>query len=83
MMGLKDDAGTEGERLRCAVQAKGTGLAPFYGLKKDHKEVIDEMKGPRVRPLCGAKECSTRRTSYLLCQLLSPLIAQGDTVQIH
>ena len=54
MMGLKDDAGTEGERLRWAVQAKGTELAPVYGLRKDHKQVIDKMKGPRVRPLCGA-----------------------------
>ena len=79
MMGLKEGQGTQGERLRRSVQANGTGMAPFYGLRKDHKEVIDIDKGPRVRPLCGAKECSTRRVSYLLCQLLTPLIGQGDT----
>ena len=79
MLGLEDGAGTEGERLRRVVQANGTGLAPFYGLRKDHKSVTDEMKGPRVRPLCGARECSTRRASYLLCQLLTPLIVQGGT----
>ena len=39
MMGLNDGEGTTGERLRHAVQAKGTGLALFYGLRKDHKEV--------------------------------------------
>lgn len=79
MMGLEEEAGSEGERLRRAVQAQGTGMAPFYGLRKDHKVVNDVEKGPRVRPLCGAKECSTRRSSFLLCQLLSPLIAQGNT----
>ena len=81
MMGLKEGEGTAGERLRNAVQAKGTGLAPFYGLRKDRKVAVDsdEEKGPRMRPLCGAKECSTRRTSYLLCQLLTPLIPEGGT----
>ena len=79
MMGMKEDVGAQGERIRRAVQATGTGMAPFYGLRKDHKVVEDEVKGPRVRPLCGAKECSTRRVSYMLCQVLSPLIAQGDT----
>ena len=81
MMGLKEGGESEGERLRNAVQAKGTGLAPFYGLRKDHKMAVggDEGKGPRMRPLCGAKECSTRRTSYLLCQLLTPLIHEGGT----
>ena len=79
MMGLEDGKGTSGERLRWAVQAEGTGLAPFYGLRKDHKVTVDEEKGPRVRPLCGAKECSTRRASYLLCKLLTPLIGRSDT----
>ena len=49
MMGLEDREGTEGERLRRAVQATGTGLAPFYGLRKDHKEtgggVVDRGVG--------------------------------------
>ena len=81
MMGLNDGEGTTGERLRHAVQAKGTGLAPFYGLRKDHKEVAAACmrKGQRVRPICGAEECSTKRVSYLLCQLLTPLIPQGST----
>ena len=36
-------------------------------------------KGPRVRPICGAEECSTKWVSYLPCQLLTPLIPQGST----
>ena len=36
-------------------------------------------KGPRVRPIGGAEVWSTKRVSYLLCQLLTPLIPQGST----
>ena len=79
MLGLEEGKGTSGERLRLAVQAKGTGLAPFYGLRKDHKGAEDLVKGPRVRPICGAEECSTRRVSYLLCQLLSPIVSTIST----
>ena len=68
MMGLEEGEGTQGERMRNTVQATGTGLAPFYGLRKDHKaEEGDTGKGPNVRPVRGASECATRRTSYLLC----------------
>ena len=72
MMGLSKDRG--GDRIRNTMCATGTCLAPFYGLRKDHKSDAGDGNGPRVRPLCGAKECSTKRTSYLLCQLLTPLI---------
>ena len=81
MMGLKEGEGCTGERLRHAVQAKGTNLAPFYGLRKDHKEVSEGSSGPRVRPICGAEECSTKRVSYLLCQVLTPLIPQVGSTQ--
>ena len=80
MMELEEGGGKQGERMRHAVQATGTGLAPFYGLRKDHKAVEgDVSKGPRVRPVCGARECATRRTSYLMCQLLALFIPKGRT----
>ena len=82
MMGLEAGEDDEGEsRLRLATQAKGTGLAPFYGLRKDHKEVPPDKvdKGPQVRPICGAEECSTKRVSYILCQVLTPLVVRGST----
>ena len=68
MMGLEEEGNSSGERVRRAVQAQGTGLAPYYGLRKDHKDVPvgEENRGPRVRPICGAEECSTRRVSYIL-----------------
>ena len=81
MMGLEEDEETGESRLRLATQAHGTSLAPFYGLRKDHKQVPpDEAeKGPRVRPICGAEECSTKRVSYILCRILTPLISRGST----
>ena len=32
-----------------------------------------------MRPVCGARECLTKRTSYLLSKLLAPIIPQGGT----
>ena len=63
------------------MQAIGTGLAPFYVLRKDHKEVAADRieQGPRVRPICGAEDCSTKRVSYLLCQVLTHLIPRRST----
>ena len=64
-----------GERVCKAVVAHGVKIPPFYGMRKDHKVVPtgEEDKGPRVRPVCGAKDCVTRRLSYLLCLLLCRL----------
>ena len=76
MLGLKD--GESGKRLRNSITAEGTSIAPLYGLRKDHKpEAEDEMeriKGPKMRPICGARDSLTKRTSYLLCKILKPLL---------
>ena len=80
MLGLGDGAG--GNRLRNAITAEGCSIAPLYGLRKDHKPMGDDareiMEGPKMRPVCGARDSLTKRTSYLLCQLLTPLI-EGET----
>ena len=80
MLGLSDEA--EGDRMRWAVTAEGSAIAPLYGLRKDHKpisEVEEErIAGPKMRPICGAHDSLTKRTSYLLSKLLTPLI-DGDT----
>ena len=79
MLGLNDD--TAGERLRKAIVAEGVRIPPLYGMRKDHKEVRpgDEELGPRVRPVCGAEDCVTKRVSYILCMLLSHLIPENGT----
>ena len=79
MAGLKDDI--NGERIRKAMKSTNNALAPFYCLRKDHKkiEVGKEMDGPKTRPLCGATDCLTRRTSFLLSKLLTEIIPAGET----
>ena len=79
MLGLNDD--TAGERLRNAIVAEGVRIPPFYGMRKDHKVVKpgEEEVGPRVRPVCGAEDCVTKRVSYILCMLLSHLIPEDGT----
>ena len=63
------------------MHAEGTGIAPLYGLRKDHKtlEQGQRTRGPRLRPVCGAKDCLTKRTSYMLCQILYKIIPEGGT----
>ena len=81
MLGLDDQEGFQGERLRKAITAHGVSVAPLYGTRKDHK-VVDpghEQIGPKVRPVCGAEDCATKRVSYLLCLLTTPLIGLSKT----
>ena len=79
MMGL--DPKEPGDRLRRAVVAEGVTVPPFYGMRKDHKAVPsdEEEKGPKIRPVCGAKDCVTKRTSYILCLLLGQIISENAT----
>ena len=76
ILGLKD--GDEGKTLRNVMTAEGTKTAKFYGLRKDHKEVEEgrEEEGPKVRPVCGAKEGQSKRLSYILCMILSELLKE-------
>ena len=79
MLGLNSDV--NGNRLRNALTTEGNILAPFYCLRKDHKEVPpgQEMIGPKTRPVCGAKDCLTRRISYIMCMILKELIPKEPT----
>ena len=79
MLGLKE--GVEGSRLRNVMTAEGSKIVPFYGMRKDHKEVVvgKEAEGPRMRPVCGAKEGHNKRVSYILCMMLTQLIPDNGT----
>ena len=81
MLGLNEEEGSQGERLRRAITAHGVKIAPLYGTRKDHKhvEVGQEQIGPKVRPVCGAEDCATKRVSYILCLLTTPLIGMSPT----
>ena len=66
--------GNEADRLRNALVSEGNVIAPLYILRKDHKECEDPVAGPKTRPVCGAKDCLTRRNSFMLCQILQELL---------
>ena len=79
MLGMEKDI--HGEKIKRAITAKGSAIATFYGTRKDHKEVEmgREADGPAVRPVCGAKECHTKRISYILCKILTEIIPKVGT----
>ena len=79
MMGLEDN--NNGSRMRQACTAEGINFAELYSLRKDHKgnQNNDTALGPKSRPVCGCRDCGTKRTSYLLCQILRPLIPESAT----
>ena len=41
-------------RIKNNIITHDCPLAPLYTLRKDHKTMDDEVKGPSVRPVCGA-----------------------------
>ena len=79
MMGLKEDY--NGTRVRQACTANGINFAELYSLRKDHKPVREgeEALGPKSRPVCGCRDCGAKRVSYLLCQILRPLVSESET----
>ena len=84
MMGLRNDG--PGTKLRWVMKAEGTGAASMYGLRKDHKEPTgdieqDKVTGPEMRPVCGAEDCLTSRTSYILSRILAGLGQKETTIQ--
>ena len=64
------------ERVRRSLQMEGNEVPPQYGLRKDHKVFDDPVKGPPLRPVCGAVIGSNYRMSYFLSRILQPYIKQ-------
>jgi hypothetical protein len=42
------------KRIKNNLLVQDCALEPVYALRKDHKHMVDELKGPPVRPICGA-----------------------------
>ena len=58
-------------RVTGATISTNTPPPPLYGLRKDHKLPTDEIKGPPVRPVCGANEAPNSRLSHFLSQIIN------------
>ena len=62
------------ERTTHNFLTSNNDIPPLYGLRKDHKLITDDFKGPPSRPVCGAVISCNYRISYFLSQILKPLI---------
>ena len=57
-------------------------LAPLYRLRKDHKTMDDEVKGPPVRPVCGAVSAYNKRLSHVVSKILHEVWKEEGSVCI-
>ena len=58
-------------RVTAATTSTNTPAPPMYGLRKDHKQTINEEEGPPVRPVCGAREAPNARLSNFLLRVIN------------
>ena len=58
-------------RVEMATHSTNTPAPPMYGLRKDHKVTEDEIKGPPVRPVCGANEAPNSRLGNFLSRIVN------------
>ena len=59
------------DRVTKATVSTNVPSPPMYGLRKDHKEHEDRVKGPPVRPVCGASEAPNSRFSNFLSRIIN------------
>ena len=57
-------------------------IAPLYTLRKDHKNIDDEVKGPPVRPVCGAVLAYNQRLSHVISKILNEVWMEEGSVCI-
>ena len=67
-------------RTKHSFVATNNMVSPLYGLRKDHKSAEDVIKGPPLRPVCGAVVGNNRRISHFLSTILRPVIAFSPDV---
>ena len=57
-------------RAKNNLIAENCELPPIYGLRKDHKKVEDETKGPPLRPVCSATSAYNSKLAHLMNKVL-------------
>ncbi|MCP3892049.1 MAG: hypothetical protein GY702_24745, partial [Desulfobulbaceae bacterium] len=53
-------------RAKNNLMVEGNELPPVYGLRKDHKKVSNEEKGPPVRQVCSATNAYNSKLAHLI-----------------
>ena len=59
------------DRIAGATLSTNVPAPPMYGVRKDHKKHDDKVKGPPVRPVCGASEAPNSRLSHFLSRIIN------------
>ena len=59
------------ERVEMATHSTNTPAPPMYGLRKDHKVIVDATKGPPVRPVCGANQAPNSRLGNVISRIVN------------
>ena len=67
-------------RIKSNMITSDCPLAPLYTLRKDHKDIKDEIRGPPVRPVCGAVTAYNQRLSHLVSKILNEVWRDEESV---
>ena len=67
------------DRIRSNLTSHNSAYATLSNLRKDHKPIVDPIKGPPGRPLCGANVAFNHRLSHILSILLIDCIENEET----
>ena len=59
------------QRVEMATHSTNTPAPPLYGLRKDHKIAEDTVKGPPVRPVCGANQAPNSKLGNFLSRIVN------------
>ncbi|MCP4264419.1 MAG: hypothetical protein GY777_02390 [Candidatus Brocadiaceae bacterium] len=77
MLGISKNTGANDEqkernhqRAKNNLLVEGNELPPIYGLRKDHKKVNNEEKGPPLRPVCSATNAYNSKIAHLINSFL-------------
>ena len=66
------------KRVEMATHSTNTAAPPLYGLRKDHKTTDDIVKGPPVRPVCGANQAPNSRLSNFISRVVNDFADAAD-----
>ena len=58
-------------RVEMATHSTNTPAPPLYGVRKDHKTSENAIKGPPVRPVCGANQAPNSRLGNFLSRIIN------------
>ena len=71
------------KRIKNNLLVQDCAPAPVYALRKDHTHMVDELKGPPVRPICGAVMAYNKNLSHLMSVILNEVWKDASSVCLN